>query len=82
MLIPSNLAMVTPTQELTSKCGSCNEIVCAQLSFDPEFSLPPFFFDKDFLDNCDLSEPQEKERMQPNNLLLRKQIGLLERSQE
>ena len=51
-------------------------------SFDPEFSLPPYFFDKDFLDNADLSEPHVKERRQPENDQLRNRIRLPEDLQE
>lgn len=34
------------------------------LTFDPEFSIPPGFFDKELLETCDRCEPQAKERMQ------------------
>lgn len=35
-----------------------------QLVSIDEFSLPPYFFDKDFLDNGDVCEPYVKDRMQ------------------
>ena len=50
-------------------------------SFDPEFSLPPYFFDKDFLDNADLCEPHVKDQGQPEKDL-HKRISLPEESQE
>ena len=54
----------------------------SQFSFDPEFSLPSYFFDKDFLDNADLCEPHVKEKRQPENDPLRKRTRLPEQPQE
>ena len=36
-----------------------------QILYVEEFSLPPYFFDKDFLDNADLCEPHVKEKCNP-----------------
>jgi len=60
-----------------------SEKIRQQISFDAEFSLPTGgVIVKGCLDNCDICEPQVKERMQLENDLLRKQIELLEKSQE
>jgi hypothetical protein len=59
--------------------GSCPEKISPQISFDAEFSLPPDFFEKGFLHNCevcDLCAPPIKERMQPKNDPLPEQTGL------
>ena len=48
-----------------------------------EFSLPtPGIIVKGCLDDCDVCEPLLKEKLQLENDLLRKQIELLEKSQE
>jgi hypothetical protein len=53
------------------------------IEFEMEFSLPtPGIIVKGCLDDCDVCEPALKERMQLENDLLRKQIELLEKSQE
>ena len=53
------------------------------IDFEMEFSLPtPGIIVKGCLDDCDVCEPLLKERMQLENDLLRKQIQLLENSQE
>ena len=52
-----------------------------QILYVEEFSLPPYFFDKDFLDNADLCEPHVKE-VQPNDDPLRKRIGMPDEWQE
>lgn len=53
------------------------------IDFEMEFSLPtPGIIVKGCLDDCDVCEPLLKERMQLENDLLRKQIELLEKSQE
>lgn len=38
------------------------EMVRPEISFDAEFSLPPGFFDEDFLNKCESCEPHEKEK--------------------
>lgn len=53
------------------------------ISFEAEFSLPTGgIIVKGCLDDCDICEPLAKEKMQLENDLLRKQIDLLEKSQE
>jgi hypothetical protein len=53
------------------------------VTVEMEFSLPtPGIIVKGCLDDCDVCEPVLKERMQLENDLLRKQIELLEKSQE
>ncbi|MBX9785100.1 MAG: hypothetical protein K2X48_17575 [Chitinophagaceae bacterium] len=54
-----------------------------QINVAMEFSLPtPGIIVKGCLDDCDVCEPLAKERMQLENDLLRKQMELLEKSQE
>jgi hypothetical protein len=53
-----------------------------QILYVDEFSLPPYFFDKEFLNNTDLCEPHVKEKYNPGNDPLRKQIGLSDESQK
>ncbi|MBX6380197.1 MAG: hypothetical protein IRZ01_05890 [Thermoflavifilum aggregans] len=54
-----------------------------QIRFEATFSLPTAgVIVKGFMDECDICEPLAKERMQLENDLLRKQIDLLEKSQE
>lgn len=50
-------------------------------SYVAEFSLPPYFFDKNFLDNADLCKPHPHERLQPEELS-RNQAGLMANPQE
>lgn len=38
------------------------EMVRPEISFDAEFSLPPGFFDRDFLEKYEACEPPEKEK--------------------
>jgi hypothetical protein len=38
------------------------------LNFDPEFSIPAGFFDKELLETCHRCEPDAKEKMQTNNI--------------
>lgn len=53
------------------------------ISFESEFSLPTGgIIVKGCMDECDVCEPLAKEKMQLENDLLRKQIDLLEKSQE
>ena len=46
------------------------------LTFDPEFSLPPGFFEKELLEACDRCESPAKERMQTENHPSLKPIAL------
>lgn len=54
-----------------------------QYMYIAEFSLPPYFFDKEFLDNADLCKPHPHERLQPGTDPSRKRVaGLLATPQE
>ncbi len=68
--------------QLPAGLSGTHENIRSHFSFDPEFSLPSYFFDKDFLDNADLCEPHATERRQPESDLPRKRIRLPEESQE
>jgi hypothetical protein len=71
------------TNNLTDKEGKVSKETKQQIDFEMEFSLPtPGIIVKGCLDDCDVCEPALKERMQLENDLLRKQIELLEKSQE
>jgi|GEM_PF-6187087 len=49
------------TPEHKGTCNPfCQKKICTEFSFDPEFSIPPEFFDKDWLDNFDMCEPSDK----------------------
>ena len=67
--------------QLSAGATTAMENSSMPFSFDPEFSIPAYFFDKDFLDNADLSDPQATERRQPDSDPLRKRIRLPEDSQ-
>lgn len=68
---------------LTDKAGNVTAETKRRIEFEMEFSLPtPGIIVKGCLDDCDVCEPLLKERMQLENDLLRKQIELLEKSQE
>lgn len=68
---------------LIEKEGKVSKETKQQIEFEAEFSLPtPGIIVKGCLDDCDVCEPHLKERMQLENDLLRKQIELLEKSQE
>jgi hypothetical protein len=70
-------------KNLLGKDGKVSEETKLSINFDMEFSLPtPGIIVKGCLDDCDVCEPLVKERMQLENDLLRKQIELLEKSQE
>lgn len=58
------IAVFENVPALTAIIGT-REKIRPTFSFDPEFSLPPYFFDKDFLDNANLCEPQIKEKCKP-----------------
>jgi hypothetical protein len=71
------------SKNLLGKDGRISEETKSSINFDMEFSLPtPGIIVKGCLDDCDTCEPLVKERMQLENDLLRKQIELLEKSQE
>jgi hypothetical protein len=70
-------------KNLLGKDGKVSQETKLSINFDMEFSLPtPGIVVKGCLDECDTCEPLAKERMQLENDLLRKQIELLEKSQE
>jgi hypothetical protein len=70
-------------KNLLEQNGKVSEQTKLSINFDMEFSLPtPGIIVKGCLDDCDTCEPLVKERMQLENDLLRKQIELLEKSQE
>ncbi|CAN5154268.1 hypothetical protein BH11BAC5_BH11BAC5_18460 [soil metagenome] len=71
------------SKNLLDQNGKVSEQTKLTINFDMEFSLPtPGIIVKGCLDDCDTCEPLVKERMQLENDLLRKQIELLEKSQE
>ncbi|HLP37858.1 hypothetical protein [Lacibacter sp.] len=68
---------------LIDKEGKVTQETKKSIEIEMEFSLPtPGIIAKGCLDDCDVCEPALKERMQLENDLLRKQIELLEKSQE
>lgn len=70
-------------KNLIDKAGNVAPETKRKIEFEMEFSLPtPGIIVKGCLDDCDVCEPLLKERMQLENDLLRKQIELLEKSQE
>lgn len=70
-------------KNLVDKNGIVSKETKQTIDFEMEFSLPtPGIIVKGCLDDCDVCEPLAKERMQLENDLLRKQIELLEKSQE
>lgn len=70
-------------KNLIDKNGKVSQETRQTIEFEMEFSLPtPGIIVKGCLDECDVCEPLLKERMQLENDLLRKQIELLEKSQE
>ena len=70
-------------KNLIDKEGKVSKETKQTIEFEMEFSLPtPGIIVKGCLDDCDVCEPALKERMQLENDLLRKQIELLEKSQE
>jgi hypothetical protein len=69
--------------KLIDKNGKVVQETKQSIEFEMEFSLPTAgVIVKGCLDDCDVCEPEVKERMQLENDLLRKQIELLEKSQE
>ncbi len=70
-------------QSLIDASGKISKEIKQSVSFDMEFSLPTGgVIVKGCLDECDICEPEVKERLQLENDLLRRQIELLEKSQE
>ncbi|WP_018627282.1 hypothetical protein [Niabella aurantiaca] len=70
-------------KNLIDKTGKVSNEIKRAIEFEAEFSLPtPGIIVKGCLDECDVCEPLLKERLQLENDLLRKQIELLEKSQE
>lgn len=70
-------------KNLIDKAGNVATETKQKIEFEMEFSLPtPGIIVKGCLDDCDTCEPFVKERMQLENDLLRKQIELLEKSQD
>lgn len=70
-------------KRLIDESGKVSQQTKQSLEFEYEFSLPtPGIIVKGCLDECDVCEPLLKERMQLENDLLKKQIELLEKSQE
>ncbi|MEO6233502.1 MAG: hypothetical protein ABJB11_06045 [Ferruginibacter sp.] len=70
-------------KNLLDKSGKVSVETKQSIDFEIEFSLPtPGIIVKGCLDDCDVCEPLLKERMQLENDLLRKQIELLDKSQE
>ena len=70
-------------KNLIDKAGNVAPETKKKIEFEMQFSLPtPGIVVKGCLDDCDVCEPVLKERMQLENDLLRKQIELLEKSQE
>jgi hypothetical protein len=70
-------------KNLLDQAGNVSKETKLAIDFEMDFSLPtPGIVVKGCLDDCDVCEPLLKERMQLENDLLRKQIELLEKSQE
>jgi hypothetical protein len=70
-------------QNLLDRNNQTSPEIKKDVAFEAEFSLPTGgIIVKGCLDECDICEPAAKERMQLENDLLRKQIDLLEKSQE
>lgn len=70
-------------KNLIDKTGKVTKETKQTIEFESELSLPtPGIIVKGCLDDCDVCEPWLKERMKLENDLLRKQIELLEKSQE
>ncbi len=70
-------------RNLIDKAGNVATETKQKIDFEMQFSLPtPGIIVKGCLDDCDVCEPLLKERMQLENDLLRRQIELLEKSQD
>ncbi|HEY5369416.1 MAG TPA: hypothetical protein VIJ75_10515 [Hanamia sp.] len=71
------------TEGLLDSSGKASNSIKSKISFEQEFSLPTSgIIVKGCLDDCCVCEPEVKENLQLQNDLLRKQIQLLEKSQE
>ena len=71
------------TEGLIDSSGKASNSIKSKISFEQEFSLPTSgIIVKGCLDDCCICEPEVKENLQLQNDLLRKQIQLLEKSQE
>lgn len=70
-------------KNLIDKNGKVTTGIRTVIEFSSEFSIPTAgILVKGCLDDCDVCEPMLKERMQLENDLLRRQIELLDKSQE
>lgn len=70
-------------KNLIDKAGNVTTATKELIEFDSVFSLPTAgIIVKGCLDDCNICEPEVKENIQLQNNLLRKQIELLEKSQE
>lgn len=70
-------------KNLLDKTGKVTTEIKTVIEFESEFSIPTAgILVKGCLDDCDICEPMVKERMQLENDLLRRQIELLDKSQE
>ena len=70
-------------QSLVDASGKVSKEIKQSISFETVFSLPTGgVIVKGCLDECDICEPEVKERLQLENDLLRRQIELLDKSQE
>ncbi len=68
---------------LVDEQGNTSDAIKKQIFFESDFSLPTSgVIVKGCLDDCDICEPKVHERLQLENALLKKQIDLLEKSQE
>ena len=71
------------TEGLIDSSGKVSNSIKSKINFEQEFSLPTSgIIVKGCLDDCCVCEPEVKENLQLQNDLLRKQIQLLEKSQE
>ena len=71
------------TEGLIDSSGKASNSIKSKINFEQEFSLPTSgIIVKGCLDDCCVCEPEVKENLQLQNDLLRKQIQLLEKSQE
>ncbi len=79
----NEVTMQLQEKNLLDKEGKVSKEIKLSMDFESEFSLPtPGIIVKGCLDECDVCEPVLHERLQLENDLLRKQIELLDKSQE
>jgi hypothetical protein len=82
-LVLKELDIQLQKQNLITNNGTVSTEIKNSISFDISFSLPTGgVIVKGCLDECNVCEPLVKERLQLENDLLRKQIELLEKSQQ